>query len=913
MVGCSEKITEADLLSRAQHSRAAGDSGAAIVWLKQALEKEPKNAEARYLMAATYADAGYLRSAQELLSIAVALGLDKAKSLPLTGRMLLLQEKYQQLLSELDAQELTPAARSEVMLLRGQAYLALGMPDEARNAFESAVPQREVDAMVGLARLAILQGDLDAANDRLAKAVALDPKSGEAWLVKGDLLRIGLRSEEALQAYKQSLTLQPRSIASLLSMASLHIGMGKYDQALELLNSARKLAPADVRVQFTDALLSFHQKRYEACRDALRRVFAVIPDHAPSILLSGDVSFVAGQLEQAQRAFSVYLAHFPANIHARRMLAATLLRNGQAQTAVLVLEPLLKNDTLDRELLILAGEAYLRTGQLDRARHYLQRAIDQDPKSPGARTAMGLIWLAQGDSQRASTELEAAVRLTSDDAQPEKLLVMALIAENSINRALEVVGTMERKRPNRADTHQLRGAIFLAQQEIAKARASFEQALGLQPTYLPAAAALAELDLRQNDFTAARGRMEAILKKDPTHLDTTLTIATLEASVGHRKEAADILLKTLVDHPTAVQAYLLLAQLDLDWGKTNEALSVAQQARRISPVDPQVLAVLGRAQLALGDNAAAIASFSRVVQALPTSVPALLSLGSAHSANGDDRAAAASIKRAAELNPSDLEASVALGAAYLKAKRFGDALDMARKIQKQHPDLAQGYALEGDVYLTRRDYRLAVDLYRKADRIQSTGTLRVRLYDAQRRANKATADSTPLVQWVETHADDIDTRLYLADVYLKDGQTPAAVAQYEALLRVAPNDYRVLNNMAWALAQMKDARALDYAYRAYQANPGDAAVADTLGWLLVERGKLYEGTILLQKAADKNPAVPDLRLHLAEAWARAGENKRARKELDDLIHSNKALDQREDVRRLVGRLAASGKGSGNAP
>ena len=53
-----------------------------------------------------------------------------------------------------------------------------------------------------------------------------------------------------------------------------------------------------------------------------------------------------------------------------------------------------------------------------------------------------------------------------------------------------------------------------------------------------------------------------------------------------------------------------------------------------------------------------------------------------------------------------------------------------------------------------------------------------------------------------------------------------------------------------------------------------------------------------------------VRLHLAEAWARAGENALARKELDDVIRSNKGLDQRDDVRRLVSRLAALPKAGG---
>jgi Flp pilus assembly protein TadD len=60
------------------------------------------------------------------------------------------------------------------------------------------------------------------------------------------------------------------------------------------------------------------------------------------------------------------------------------------------------------------------------------------------------------------------------------------------------------------------------------------------------------------------------------------------------------------------------------------------------------------------------------------------------------------------------------------------------------------------------------------------------------------------------------------------------------------------------------------AEQANKAAPTDPIILDTLGWILVEQGKLDRALPLLKQAAALAPANPDIRNHLGVALGKSG-------------------------------------------
>jgi predicted Zn-dependent protease len=99
------------------------------------------------------------------------------------------------------------------------------------------------------------------------------------------------------------------------------------------------------------------------------------------------------------------------------------------------------------------------------------------------------------------------------------------------------------------------------------------------------------------------------------------------------------------------------------------------------------------------------------------------------------------------------------------------------------------------------------------------------------------------------------------------------------MLQTKPEDALALNNLAWVSHQLKDPKALEYAEKANQLAPDNAAILDTLGELLLEKGDVKRAVEMHQKAVELAPDSAALRMNLARALIKDGQKEPAKKEL----------------------------------
>jgi len=117
-----------------------------------------------------------------------------------------------------------------------------------------------------------------------------------------------------------------------------------------------------------------------------------------------------------------------------------------------------------------------------------------------------------------------------------------------------------------------------------------------------------------------------------------------------------------------------------------------------------------------------------------------------------------------------------------------------------------------------------------------------------------------------------------------------------------PGNLVILNNLAWALSEAKDPRAVGFAEQALKLKPDNPAVMDTLGWILVQQGQPERGLKLLQQALSKVPDAAEIHYHLAAAYAKTGDSTRARQELKRLLDSGRDFPQEEQAKGLLKQL-----------
>jgi Tfp pilus assembly protein PilF len=140
--------------------------------------------------------------------------------------------------------------------------------------------------------------------------------------------------------------------------------------------------------------------------------------------------------------------------------------------------------------------------------------------------------------------------------------------------------------------------------------------------------------------------------------------------------------------------------------------------------------------------------------------------------------------------------------------------------------------------------------------------------------------------------------------YMFRGQWDQAIAHYERVVVHTPKDAAALNNLAYLIAEQrhKPEEALPLAKRAYELDPQNPAIADTVGWIHHLLGNDAEAERFLRSAVARFPNNPDIQVHVAVVYAALGKNLAAAEALERALKLHPALESRTDVTELRARL-----------
>jgi putative PEP-CTERM system TPR-repeat lipoprotein len=902
--GCSRETPEKFIASGKSYI-AKRDFAAAIIQLKNAVQKAPDNAEARYLLGVALEESDEPVAAEIEYRKAIPAGYAAEVAYPALVRVMIEQGQFEKAITEASREQGRSPAAAELSALSGTAQLGLGKIPQAQAAFSAALAREPANetAMLGRARIAAIERDLPRAEQVVDEVLAKNPSSRQALLLKGDLLVAAQRNKEAVEAYAKAIDLRPRAIRPYLSLVPLLVRQKDLPAAKARMETLKKFARRSPAVQYLDALVAHSEGDRARAREAIQATLNATPEYVPALLLGGVIAYDSANYAQAEEYLLKVVRATPNAVFPRRLLVLTYLRSGQVERARDALEPLLPLTPNDVSTLNLAGEVALANKDIDKAAEYYKKALAIDPKNAQVQTRLGQAHLAAGDTQQGILDLESASSADSGQYQADLALLVLHLSRNELDKAQTAADALEKKQPNNPLTYNLVGLVALAKKDQALARSNFERALQLQPAYLPAARNLAILDMHDGKPEAARQRYEAMLAKDPKN--DQLLLALVDMLQQTQAPAADIdkiIERAIAANPTAARPRVLKVNTLIQRRDAKSALVAAQQAQAALPQDVQVLDALGRAQLAAAEYEQAIATFGKLAALQPKYAPALLAQGQAYAAAKDWSGARQVIQKAIDLQPNLIEARMGLVRVGIQSGGFGEARAAARSIQKLAPTQTIGVLAEVDVLTAQNNLGEAERVLRSAlEKMKNPGLVvrLVALLDSQGRKQDAEAVANA---WAAQNPKDIVIYTVAAQLNLQRKDYAEAVRWYKSALKAQPNNALTLNNLAWALGQLHDPSALEYGDKALSLAPNSAPILDTVGWLNIERGNVARGVELLEKANKLAPNVPAVQLNLAKALIKAGKSGPARQQLEVLAKLPPGSPMREEAEKLLSSL-----------
>ncbi len=900
-----------DALGRFEKS----DMPGAIIQLKNALQIDKNMLPVQVLLGKALLANGEVATAEVALLEALRLGVNRAEVVVPLAQAFIAQGKHKLVLeqAQFSPAGLPPGAQLQMLLLRasasadmGDVRVALKLIEEAR-----AIDGRAPEAWLAEVPVRIRARQFAEANVAIERALALAPNSTEVRYQKGALLHVQGNLSAAFAAYDTALQSDPKHIEARVARAGIAIDLGQNAEAAKDVAELQRQSPREPRAAYLKALLAERSGNTAAVRGALLEVTGLLDpvpvtfiQYRPQLLmLNGLAHFGLGEREKA-KPYLESIQRVQGNSPVSKLLAQMYMSEGNFTSATELLENYIKAQPGDGQALTLLAGANMAQGRHAKATALMQQALTTRD-APEFRTALGLSLVGGGKTGDAIVQLETAFK-DPNQIQAGAALVGLYLRDGKVAKATVVAEKLVKLQPANAGFHSLLGMSHAQAGNLPAAKAAFERATALDGTLLQPMLNLARVDIAAKAYDSANTRLLTILKTDDKNVDAMYEMANLSDRRGQPAETLRWLQKASdMAGPRELRPDTTLVELHLRNRTPVLALDAAKRLLAKGNDNLLSLLVYGRAQLANGDMEGAKSTFSGATRFADFDAVQQTQIATLQMAANNPPGAAYSLEKALSNRPDFLPALALMVDVELRLGAPAKAEQRARQVLAQAPKRAIGYSLLGDVALAKGQASAAIEAYRRAHQSEPTADTLLRLYRVLFSQDGGKPALQLAEQWVKTRPQDIRVRKNLADGYASTGNFLAARSHYESLLKTAPDDAEVPNNLANVLLRLKDPGAIPMAEKALAKDATNANAIDTLGWALFQAGQPAQTDRALQLLRDarlREPGSPAIRYHLAAVLAQLGRKTEARDEVEASLKAGRSFEEQAAAEALLKTL-----------
>jgi tetratricopeptide (TPR) repeat protein len=632
----------ADAAARVQDPRTA--AGAVL----RVAELKPEDPAAQVRAASLYLLAGRYQEARDRAEAALEVDhTDAYAHLVLAQALTGLHDPARSEAALRDAVRLAPNAPEPHVAL-GSAHWAAGRVAEAETALRHAValgPQH-VQANRALALLLMATGRPGEA-EPLWRVVAASPDGFPFALV--DYLVTRNRLAEAQRVLADLVARDATREAARVRLAAVQYAENQREAAHETLRAVLSDTPRSVAALLLQARFFQVEQRLDEALRAAQAATAADPTHAQAAVVEGEIHAALGDEMRAVGAFETALKLNPADASPSLAMARVRMRHGHAREAVEAAERarLARPDDLAPYLVLI--EALANAGQRAQAMEQVHAAIARWPKFAMLHVQLGMLQVADGQSEQARRSLSTAQQLDSTSIAALSTLADLDVRDGRPRAALARIDSRLRQQPDNAALLLLAARTHAAAGEHGKAETVLRGLVQRDPSNLDAFAALGRLYLATGRLDEARAQFERLAANDKGAGAGTMVGMILDAQNRH-DEAQRAFERALVTNPRAGVAANNLAWRYQEQGRLDDALRWAIVANEELRTMPEAKDTLGWIRVQRGEYREALPILAANVEARPDNPLYRYHLAYAYWKNGSATSAREEFRRALASN-----------------------------------------------------------------------------------------------------------------------------------------------------------------------------------------------------------------------------------------------------------------------
>ena len=286
---------------------------------RRLIELQPERPELWEALAQAYNELALREEAEAALRRAIELGKDDARVYFNLGQTLSRQQRFAAAREAYDQAISRDPRLGIAYYFRGEASFNLDRPEEALADFRRAIEimPDDPDPMLAAVQILLVQGDLEAADELLQRALATGRRRSTVLLTLGRLRVRQGRHEEALQALgeippdaKQYVEALYLSGQSLLKLGRVEEGRAALARYQELFNEQRKQEVDALRVGLVGRARIYlmrtrvylNEGRLDLALEQAEAAVELAPDNPQAWHVLADVQEARGDAEAARRA-----------------------------------------------------------------------------------------------------------------------------------------------------------------------------------------------------------------------------------------------------------------------------------------------------------------------------------------------------------------------------------------------------------------------------------------------------------------------------------------------------------------------------------------------------------------------------------------------------------------------------------
>ena len=670
-----------------------GNATQATASLNQATTADPNFAEAALLQGELNLRRG---EAQAVATAMLDLLARQPKLLP---AHLLLADAYRTL-GRLDegaeicrAQLAAAPESSHPHFLLGSILRQQGKLPEARQAFQKAGELGHDPFLISyqLVELDLMAKDYDTAAQRVQKQLAQTPNAAGTHFLQARIFAAQQKWDLAEASLVKTLELDPNFVSAYDMLVSTYVAAGKLTQALGQLDGMVALNPNSERPLMLSAMIHDRTKDHAKAAATYEKLLAQNANFAPA--LNNLAWLYAEHLQQLERGYQL----------ARK---ARTLQPGNPSIA----------DTL--------GWICYKRADYPQAVALLREAVAKLPDEHEVQYHFGLANYMMGEMDAARTSLRFAADATEDfPGKSEIGERLASLGDRSKGAAVPTVTQLEemaKAQPGDVVAQMRVGEFYEKQGDFAKAAATYESVLKINPKLLPPTLKLAQLyagPLKDSARALELAKKARVLA--PNDPKATGVLGMIAQQSGNSTWAYGLLQESARQLPEDAPIQHALASTAYSLGKVKEAQQLMERVAGLAAADaPEAVDAKRFLELtALARDSARLAEvgpeIQRILQTDPAYLPALMVRAAIEEQRKDAKSAAATYAEILRLQPEFAPAQKELAVIFSNSE--GDraaAYDLAAKARKTLPEDADLAQLLAELSFERKEYAYARQLLR---------------------------------------------------------------------------------------------------------------------------------------------------------------------------------------------------------